>query len=75
MGCFILSEEYLALDSDRKMFLIKCLKAIVDSQYFLSLNKFLGKKQKQIYKEIFEKKNEIFTEECSAVLELFIKKP
>jgi hypothetical protein len=74
MGCFILSEEYLALDSDRKMFLINCLKAIVDSQYFLSLHKFLGKKQKQIYKEINEKKNEILTEECSAVLELFIDK-
>jgi len=74
MGCFILSEEYLALDSNRKLFLINCLKAIVDSHYFLSLNKFLGKKQKLVYKEIIEKKKEIFEEECSAVFELFMNK-
>ena len=74
IGSYILGEEYLVMDSNKKLFLINCLRAIIESQYFASLHKFLGKKQKNVYKEIFEKKKEIFTEECLAVLELFINK-
>lgn len=76
MGLYTLREDYLHGDKDKKLFLLFCIKAIVDSQCFTNLNKFLGKKQKSVYKEFNEKKKEILNEDESLlqVLDSFINK-
>jgi hypothetical protein len=75
-GSYFLTEEFMKLDNNRKVLLIKSVKIIVDSESFNSLSKFLGKKQKNIYKEINVKKLEILNEDedCLFILNSFINK-
>ena len=75
-GLYFLTEEFMKFENKRKAFLLNCLRMIVDSESFSSLNKFLGKKQKNIYNEINLKKTEILNEDedCLFILDSFINK-
>jgi hypothetical protein len=89
MGTFILSSAkninadtdtniYLSeKEREKYLFLLQCINIITNNTNFENLKKFIGKKQKNIFKEINAQKEELYIfkdEECLNTLELFINK-